>query len=264
MIAALAGVVAYRAVTVPFEKGAHARGMAQAPRLLLSHLPVEPTAVHHVDGDQDTAPLLRAVYGAVQRALEDGEVVVTLGGDHSVSAGSVLASHHHCDARGRRLGVLWCDAHADFHTLETSSSKKLHGMPVAILCGHTSPSLLVAGPDMSPCQFAYFGMRCADDLECERIAEHDMRILRSEAHVYAWVSDLDCVHLSFDADCLDAASYPRRDACGGISLATAERVFRGVEEKLIAVDVAEFNPGACEAPRRVAESLARLVCAIVV
>ena len=62
------------------------------------------------------------------------------------------------------LGVIWCDAHADFNTVETSPSGNLHGMPVSVLCGHTLPSLKF-GKSIDTGRFAYYGLRDLDSKE---------------------------------------------------------------------------------------------------
>ena len=98
----------------------------------------------------------RATHAAVGEALAGGSMPVLLGGDHSLAVGSVSAVARHCRASGRRLRVLWLDAHADFNTRELTPSGNLHGMPLAILCGRgpavltrlggRAPALLPAGP----------------------------------------------------------------------------------------------------------------------
>jgi len=60
-----------------------------------------------------------------------------LGGDHSISLGSVAAA-----ARGRTIGVIWIDAHGDFNTHQTTPSGNIHGMPMAALCGLGDPRLV--------------------------------------------------------------------------------------------------------------------------
>lgn len=45
-----------------------------------------------------------------------------LGGDHSLAIGSASGS-----ARGRRLGLIWIDAHADFNDETTTPSGNIHG-----------------------------------------------------------------------------------------------------------------------------------------
>ena len=65
-----------------------------------------------------------------------GRLPILLGGDHCLAIGSISAVARHCREHGKRLRVLWLDAHADFNTNTLTPSGNLHGMPVACLCGH--------------------------------------------------------------------------------------------------------------------------------
>lgn len=60
---------------------------------------------------------------------------IFLGGDHAMSAGIVAGLSRRAAESGRPLFVLWLDAHTDFHTLETTDSGNLHGVPVAYFTG---------------------------------------------------------------------------------------------------------------------------------
>ena len=73
--------------------------------------------------------------GAAYRSMRRGAFPVFLGGDHSLSMGSVSGVARHAAEVGRPLFVLWLDAHADFNTPATSPSGNMHGMPVAFFCG---------------------------------------------------------------------------------------------------------------------------------
>ncbi len=71
--------------------------------------------------------------------LAGGEALpVFLGGDHSISMGTISAVARHCHEAGRELAVLWLDAHADFNTPAITPSGNMHGMPVAFLTGDPS------------------------------------------------------------------------------------------------------------------------------
>ena len=84
----------------------------------------------------------QAVHEAVAQALAAGGLPILLGGDHCLAMGSISAVARHCARTGKKLRVLWLDAHADFNTSDLTPSGNLHGMPVAVLCGH-GPSELV-------------------------------------------------------------------------------------------------------------------------
>ena len=71
----------------------------------------------------------------VESAADDGRVPVVLGGDHSIGAGTVAGMSRHFAKQGKRLGLIWIDAHADMNTPETSPSGNVHGMPLAAIAG---------------------------------------------------------------------------------------------------------------------------------
>ena len=58
-----------------------------------------------------------------------------MGGDHSLSMGSVNGVARHWQQLGRPLFVLWLDAHADYNTPDTTITGNMHGMSSAFLCG---------------------------------------------------------------------------------------------------------------------------------
>src|SRR5258708_35256641 len=49
----------------------------------------------------------------VGRLLGEGKRPVTLGGDHSIAMGTLAALSRVCRERGRKIGLVWIDAHAD-------------------------------------------------------------------------------------------------------------------------------------------------------
>ena len=77
---------------------------------------------------------------------------VFLGGDHSLSLGSVAGMAAHAAALGRPLFVLWLDAHSDFHTLDTTETGNLHGTPVAYIAGRDGFEAFPAFPAPIPAE----------------------------------------------------------------------------------------------------------------
>ena len=77
----------------------------------------------------------QAVHDAVLAQLQEGRTPIMLGGDHHLAAGSLSAVARHCRASGRKLRVLWLDAHSDCNTPDISPSGNIHGIPVANLLG---------------------------------------------------------------------------------------------------------------------------------
>ncbi len=60
---------------------------------------------------------------------------IVIGGDHSHAIGTWngVSSIYNCY---EKLGLIWIDAHMDSHTQSTSTSKAIHGMPLAMLLGY--------------------------------------------------------------------------------------------------------------------------------
>ena len=87
----------------------------------------------------------QAVHDAVHAELALGRLPILLGGDHCLGLGSISAVARHCREAGKKLRVLWLDAHADFNTSELTPSGNLHGMPVACLCGYGPKELIEIG-----------------------------------------------------------------------------------------------------------------------
>ncbi|MGH8134859.1 MAG: arginase family protein, partial [Steroidobacteraceae bacterium] len=87
----------------------------------------------------------RAVHDACCAEYAAGRLPIVLGGDHSLAIGSISAAARTSRERGRRLCVLWFDAHADCNTNRLTPSGNIHGMPVAMLCGYGPGDLVEIG-----------------------------------------------------------------------------------------------------------------------
>jgi len=169
------------------------------------------------------------VAGAVQQALSWGQVPVLLGGDHSLAIGSVAAVARHCATQGKRLQLVWFDAHADSNTPATSPSGHLHGMPLACLLGQGPVELTRPEPVLRPEQVWLLGLRSTDPGEEALLQSVSIRPVRLQggpddgwqmvATLAQWLTDLDPqthVHLSLDLDVLDPWAGARGvHACTG-------------------------------------------------
>jgi arginase len=192
----------------------------------------------------------------VARAVEDGELPLVLGGDHSVALGS-LGGLARVSGPG---GVLWLDAHGDLNRPETSPSGNVHGMPLAAaldLAGPEFESGAYPLPAVDRRRVALVGVRSLDPGERELLAELDARVFT--------MSDLDrvgvegamrealdhvagdgFVHLSLDMDVLDPEVAPGvgTPVRGGLSYREAHLAMELVAEAgtVNSLEVVEVNP----------------------
>ncbi|RPI16625.1 MAG: arginase [Lysobacterales bacterium] len=202
----------------------------------------------------------RAVHDAVHAELGRNRLPIVLGGDHSLSVGSISAVARHCRRTGRKLRVLWLDAHADFNTSELSPSGNLHGMPLACLCGFGPAELLAVGgesPAISPDCVRQIGIRSVDAGERRFVHEQnldvfDMRYV-DEMGMRQTMEDalagLDAdthLHVSFDVDFLDPEIAPGVGTTvpGGPTYREAQLCMEMIADtgRLASLDIVELNP----------------------
>jgi arginase len=119
------------------------------------------------------------VHEGVYGQLREGRLPILLGGDHCLSIGSISAVARHCREEGKRLRVLWLDAHADFNTSTLSPSGNVHGMPVACLCGFGPRELTTIGgvaPAIEPSWVRQIGIRSVDEGEKRFVHEQGLDV----------------------------------------------------------------------------------------
>ncbi len=198
----------------------------------------------------------QALCEQVQGARAEGRFPLVLGGDHSIAIGSVGGS-----ARGRRLGMLWVDAHADFNTPETTPSGNIHGMTVAALTGRGHPALTGlsgAAPVLQDGDIAMIAVRDLDPLEREALRASGIHIFTmydiDRRGLYAVVEEAitrisahtEGFHVSLDLDALDPVEAPGvgTPVLGGLSYRETHLVMELVAEagRMVSMDVVEVNP----------------------
>ena len=202
----------------------------------------------------------RAVMEAVGSELRDGRLPILMGGDHCLGLGSITAVARHCRGRGKRLRVLWLDAHADFNTSRVTPSGNIHGMPVACLCGIGPDELTRLGgdaPAMQASQIRQVGIRSVDPEEKRLIKQHgidvyDMRYIDENGMKRTMEAALEGVnadthlHVSFDVDFLDPSIAPGVGTTvpGGPNYREAQLVMEMIADsgRLGSLDIVELNP----------------------
>src|SRR5512145_1897399 len=135
-----------------------------------------------VDGYRHLAEVVawnQGVHDAVLAELRLGRLPILMGGDHCLAIGSIGAVARHCREAGKKLRVLWLDAHADFNTSALTPSGNLHGMPVACLCGFGPAELIGIGgavPAVDPKCIRQIGIRSVDPGEKRFVHEQRLEV----------------------------------------------------------------------------------------
>jgi arginase len=203
----------------------------------------------------------RVVCGKVERIIGKGRFPLVLGGDHSISVGTVSAIAAASQREGKKLGLLWVDAHGDINTPETSPSGNIHGMPVAALLGEGPPELTSIGGDgvkVDPRNVAMVAIRSLDQGEKVRLRQHGVEVhTMSEVdrngieavmkQALARVSDgTDRVHVSFDLDAVDPTVAPGvgTPVKGGLDYRESHLLMEMLSDSglMTSLEVVEANP----------------------
>ncbi|MDP2122617.1 MAG: arginase [Hoeflea sp.] len=212
-------------------------------------------AVHHL---AETIAWTTALAKAAQDAMAEG-FPIFLGGDHSLSLGTVAGVAAHAAQQGRPLFVLWLDAHSDFHTPVTTRSGNLHGTPVAYIAGRDGFAAFPPFPAPVPVErICLFGIRSVDPDEFSALRDHgltpvDMRELDERGFVAPLTAFLDQVraaggllHVSLDVDFLDPSIAPAVGTTvpGGATFREAHLVMEMLHESdlVSSLDLVELNP----------------------
>lgn len=184
------------------------------------------------------------------RSLPGDVFPIVLGGDHSLSMGSVSGV-----ARGR-VGVIWVDAHADFNTPETSPSGNIHGMPLAVLSGLGHPRLTEAFQAVDPKDVVLIGVRSLDPGERRLLREQGVAVYtmhevdrlgvaRIAEEALERLAGLP-LHVSLDADVLDPTLAPGvgTPVPGGLTYREAHLLMEILAQsgRVQSLDLVEVNP----------------------
>ncbi len=220
--------------------------------------PDTPAPEGQVHARAQTIAWTRALAEIAERTVAEG-LPIFLGGDHSLSLGSLSGVAAHAAAQGRPQFVLWLDAHSDFHTPATSSSGNLHGTPLAYVTGQPGfdgfPAVAAPVPEEQVC---ILGLRSVDAperaaLESSRIRYHDMREIDEHGIARPLAAFLDSVakaggalHVSLDVDFLDPGVAPAVGTTvpGGATLREAHLVMEMLHDSALmtSLDLVELNP----------------------
>ncbi|OWJ67746.1 arginase [Inquilinus limosus] len=193
--------------------------------------------------------------------MNQGTLPIFLGGDHSLSMGSVNGVLRHCREAGRELFVLWLDAHTDFNTPATTPSGNMHGMSAALLCGEPGLDDVFGAETrerLDPQNLTILGARSIDReeralLRRRGVEVFDMRLVDEYGVAVLMRRILDKVaarngvlHVSLDVDFLDPSIAPGVGTTvpGGATYREAHLIMEMLYDSGLvgSLDVVELNP----------------------
>jgi arginase len=222
-----------------------------------------PTAVKKATHRLPHLPAVAAWTAAIQATLAEvpaDALPIILGGDHAMAAGVLPALAARAERAGRPFFLLWLDAHTDCHTLDTTTSGNLHGVPVAYALGAAGFGQAFPRPPatLRPENICMMGIRSIDPAEWRFLAEapvtvHDMRAIDEHGVVPLLAVFLERVrmagghlHVSLDVDFLDPGIAPGVGTTvpGGATFREAHLIMEMLHDSglVTSLDLAELNP----------------------
>ena len=202
----------------------------------------------------------KTIEAAAYEAISSYDLPVFVGGDHSLSAGTIPGVTRHAAEHNKEQFVLWLDAHPDFHTLSSTESGNLHGTPVAYFSGQAGfdgyyPSLQHKVPEQNICMM---GVRSIDTAEQQALSKTkiqvlDMRYIDDHGFPNPLTEFLERVkkangslHVSLDVDFLEPEIAPAvgTTVAGGATFREAHHIMEMLHESelVTSLDLVELNP----------------------
>lgn len=229
--------------------------------IVVRNIEVEEITDHKLKYLNEVTRANTALAELTKQTLDEGAFPLILGGDHSMGIGSIAGISAHCKENGKRLGVVWIDAHADMNTPETTPSGNIHGMPLAVSLGVGNAglvSMLGFSPKVLPENVALIGIRSVDPGERELIKSTGIKAYPmpelDKRGIYAIMSEVleymkgnvDHLHVSFDVDSVDptVAEGVGTPVPGGLSYRETHLLMEMIAEAgiLSSFEVTEVNP----------------------
>lgn len=192
----------------------------------------------------------------ITRSYSENNFPLIIGGDHSISIGSLAGFSNNF----KNTGVIWIDAHADLNTPLTSPSFNAHGMPLACSLGHGDEKLLsLFQKNIDPKNVFLFGIRSLDDGEKKFIIDNEMHVYDINAFnllshnlmietikKYIEKNNIENFHLSFDIDVFDPTQVPGTGTpvSNGLYIDEIKNFLTKLlsSVNLVSMDFVEFNP----------------------
>ncbi|MBC8468532.1 MAG: agmatinase [Planctomycetes bacterium] len=183
-------------------------------------------------GDITTNEMIDAVHGIARYYLENNKFVVVIGGEHSVSIGSIKAHARHFE----NLTVLQLDAHTDLRE-EYNGSRNNHACVMA--------------RTKELCPIVQVGIRSMDSSEKEAMDKASVFFAKDIYNKTDWIKNVisklsENVYITIDLDVFDPSIMPSTGTPepGGLLWYDVLELLKTVSDKknLVGFDVVELCP----------------------
>ncbi|MBA3648044.1 MAG: arginase [Chitinophagales bacterium] len=211
---------------------------------------------------------------AVEQTLREENFPIVIAGDHSSAAGTIAGIK--AANPQARIGVIWIDAHSDLHSIYTTPSGNMHGMPLAISLAEDNLTQRINNPDPGTVELwdqlknlngispkiryenlVFVSVRDTEPQEDYIIRQHKMKIFSTDEinnfgidkiarEILTAVEPCDVVYISFDVDSMDPtiSRGTGTPAPNGITEKQAAALLQRLMQspKVCCFEITEVNP----------------------
>jgi arginase len=193
----------------------------------------------------------------VSKEISSGRKFLALGGDHSISIGTIAGASDACKGD---LGLIWIDAHADAMTHENTLTGNIHGMPSAVAMGFGHKNLvhiLKPGKKVDPKNVLYIGLKDLDQGEIDLIKKEKISAItimdivadglkNAFEEIEALSKRVSKIWVSLDVDSIDEEFSPATPMpnSGGLTYREITNMCRYIGKKtsFVGADIVEICP----------------------
>ncbi len=205
-----------------------------ANRFTEGGLDIKEGEIYQDQGDlvfDDPAPkkVFEAIKATVSSLIDNGDQVLSLGGDHSVSYPIISSFADQYPG----LNVLHLDAHADLY-------EDFEGNPFS----HASPFARIMEEGKVSC-LTQVGIRTFNTHQKEQAQKHQVKVIEAKDFNLDFISTLaGPLYISLDLDVLDPAFAPgvSHHEPGGLSSRNIIEIIQKINVPIVGADIVEYNP----------------------
>ena len=234
-------------ITCPWKRGQSKDGVDKGAHEILEYIKLKQFELKYIDipdCNESNELYNKKLYEQHLKCIGN---TLCIGGDHSIAIGSVLSSL----SKNKSSCVIWIDAHPDIHTLSSSASGNIHGMPLSFITGLENGWKWVNSLNFLDFDHLYyFGIRDIDDFELKLIKSKNIQILNSVTDIFDVCNKYDNIHISFDVDSIDPYYISSTGTSVEHGIELSEIIFMNehikdniaYKNKTINFDIVEYNP----------------------
>ena len=260
----------YKLIGAGSDLGVNINGSSLGPKTIFKHIKYsnkvlieqDPTYQKQLDSsiknknEDELIKFLNQLSVFYNDALDKDEFPILIGGDHSLAISSALSSNN----KQGPLGIIWFDAHADYHTHLSTTSGNMHGFPLATINGFDTKWVNKQNNTyIKEENTVIFGARSIDDGEYNNLKKTKVTLItQNEINSLGIESALNKafniahintsgVHISFDLDFLDPSiakgvSTPVINGCNNNDYITVIKYIVNQMNIIKSFDIVEYNP----------------------